>query len=111
MTNLLASIIISLSTNVSTVDNSVYEQIPVPCPDAKNFTLSFGSGVACAAIHGYTQGAKIKEPTEKTETVTVKEITHAEFLWNGEKKTVVLGERIVSSTQTKYALKSEWTKQ
>lgn len=110
MTNLLAAIIVSLSTNITTVDNAVYEQIPVPCPDAKNnFTL--GYGVTCAAIHGYTRGAKLGNATEKTDTITVTEITHAEFLWNGEKKTVRLSERIVSQTNQKYALKNEWIKQ
>lgn len=111
MTNLLAAIIVSLSTNITTVDNAVYEQIPVPCPDAKNFTLAFGATVSCAVHHGYTRGAKVQEATEKTDTITVTEITHAEFLWNGEKKTVRLSERIVSQTNQKYALKNEWIKQ
>lgn len=110
MTNLLAAIIVSLSTNVTTVDNAVYEQIPKPCPDSK-IVLGQLASFSCNVFHGYTRGAKLRDATEKTDTITVTEITHAEFLWNGEKKTVRLSERIVSQTNQKYSLKNEWIKQ
>lgn len=72
MTNLiaiLASVVTSLSTNVTTTDNSVYERVPIPCtcppkPPGQMFTLEYHS-------HGYHNGALITAATEKTETEIV----------------------------------------
>lgn len=104
ITNILASIVITLVTNVTTTDNAVYEQTPNPCPDRK----SFGPGVSCLVFHGYSNGAKIKDATEKTETTTIKEVSTIEFVWNGEKKSVPNGERVISTKSETFRKVEAW---
>lgn len=99
ITNLLASLVVTLVTNITTSDNAVYEQIQNPCPDKM---------VGCCVFHGYRNGPLIKPATEKTEIAVVKEITSAEFNWGAEKKTFPLSEKIISTTATVYRKIEDW---
>jgi len=95
MTNLIASIVLTLVTNVSTVDNAEYEKIQNPCPDRMP---------GCCVLHGFSNGAKIRDATHKTETTTVSEIRTAVV----EGKSVELSRRTISQSSKHFALKTEW---
>lgn len=104
MTNLLASIIVTLVTNVTTTDNAVYQQIPNPCPDA----VAFGLGVSCAVHHGFSNGAKLKEATERVENQKVFRVTSSKIKFNGSTRIHELSREYLMDINTTFKLHSEW---
>jgi hypothetical protein len=68
MTNLLFSIVTVLVTNVTEATNERYEQYPGPCPEGR---------IGCGVMHGWVQGPKIAEATERTVTTTYRRVTNA----------------------------------
>lgn len=117
ITNLIATVVITLVTNVSTTDNAVYEWNLIPTgPSASPLTGTVQnppSGITSThAIHyepRKERGRLITPATQKTETTTVKEITTLEFIWNGEKRVLPGGERIVSQIAVTYKREEKWT--
>lgn len=107
LTNLIASIVVTLVTNTVTTDNAVH------APD-----YSFGGNVytleAKPAIYyspNYTSTKVIAPATEKTDTTTVTEIRRLQFELEGKAYVIEIGQRVVSETQKTFKLKQEWKEQ
>lgn len=116
ITNFLASIITSLVTNVTTMDNAVYEWSFIPTgPPSPQAVGTIGNPPPAV----FTQHAIYYEPlkergrlvtpaTEKTEITTIKEVRHGEFDWFGEKKILPISEKFISATSVTYRKNEEW---
>jgi len=98
ITNLLASVIVTLVTNVATTDNAQYEQRYVACPD---------NWIGCSVLHT-ERGAVVKSATEKTETTTITEKTEFEVDVGKGKQRLAVSERVVCEQAKVYRLKQEW---
>lgn len=108
MTNiiaLLASVVTSLTTNITTTDNAVYEQLLNPC------TCPNRSGPSITAEyhhHGYHNGSLITPATEKTETEIVTERRVATFSFEGQSIEKELAAKEISRVARIYKLDQQW---
>lgn len=95
ITNLVASIVVSIVTNVS--ERWPTHAEAVPCPEGR---------IGCAVLHW---GPEIpdKDPTNKWVRTTIKRVTTCKFTWN-DKPREVLDEEILSSDEVRYEIKNSW---
>lgn len=107
MTNLIASIIVTLVTNTTSTDNAIYAQIPNPCTHMGSIIL--GRGITCALDHGFTQGDKIAEATEKIEVQKVYKVTSSMLTFNGTAHVHELERSLQMSIRCVLHRKSEWS--
>jgi hypothetical protein len=99
MTNLIAAVVISIITNVTTASNESGCKI---CSAA-------GPGFTPAVYHsgGFRACDPYRPATERTETTTVVEIKTLRFVWEGKAYTAK-EERVLSSKVRRWTLKNEW---
>lgn len=102
MTNLiqlLASVIVSWTTNVTETDNAAYDRVPHPGP------------IIWTNIHHHGRGALRKPATGKT--VTTETWIHKDlvFCYEGRSYTNRVSDKFDLRTVTRYVLKSEWVKE
>ena len=95
MTNLIASIVVTVVTN--TAERLPQIIVPVKCPDAKN-----GGGFGCLVNH--TETIPDPNPKEKMVVTTCRETTTLRFEWRGHRE--IVEERIL--WQTNQVLKLDW---
>lgn len=102
LTNIIASVLITLSTNVVETDNAAREKIdnPCTCPPATGEARFY----AIYHDHGYRDGNVITPATEKYSTATVIEKRTLEFEVDGKKLQQLLSERTVSSETRTFKL-------
>lgn len=112
MTNLLAAIVISLSTNVTVEDNRPTRFVPEPCPDAAKQTGPFYSN--CLVNHGRWE--KYGEATEKIEFETVTRSRVLQFSFLGKlydvpvkEQPVIISHRVrVSNRETQWKVTEDY---
>lgn len=111
MTNILATIVVCIVTNVTTTDNAVF----VPNVNMSSTTIDCASDsmlLADGLWHDEQQNSSVQghmsEPTERTETTEIVEVKRLSFKWegkdwNGEVK------KVLSSSSRKFKLKKQET--
>lgn len=105
ITNLLAILTFSLSTNVTVTDNTQYRYDPVPCPEGLTGCLVYHSEKNTNAV--------LKQATHRYEQTTVKELCEVmvalplSYNW----KIVHTDERVVTNYWTVFSRPNEWKKE
>lgn len=99
MTNLLASIIVTVVTNVT--EEFPKHLVPDPIP-----SLGPGFNSVPAVFRGHWENDA--NPTQKKVTTTCKEITTLQFEWNGHRE--IVSERVLWESECVMELKSDWVK-
>lgn len=99
ITNLLATIVVTLVTNAPVVtDNAEYEMRAAPCPEHR---------IGCLVNH-WERGPMTKPATEKTETITVDEVRKLTTQFEGVKIEKELSKKEVRRYAKTYKLNQEW---
>lgn len=99
ITNLVASIVVSLVTNTVTTDDAIYEQIPNPCPDKLT---------GCLVWHGYSNGQKIKDAENRIETSTIDEVTSLDISIDGKPHRIEQGRKYLFTDRKSFKLSRKW---
>lgn len=97
LTNLLVTIVTMTVTNIETTTNG-----KTGCPF---YSIP---GVVCS-VYGCDH-TPTKQPTEKVETTTIKEITTLSFEWESQTY-VAKKENVLSVKERRFKLKQEWEEQ
>lgn len=103
MTNILAKLILTLVTNTVTTDNARYEQIPISCPTPELF-----QGGICAVMHGFTNGRKLGDATEKIERSTVEKVEDLVFTYGGREFKTEVSRSYAFTIERKIVLQQSW---
>lgn len=98
MTNLLATIVICIATNVAVTDNG----IQVDWPNVYGGTITYGNGQPWPM--------QSTPATEKTETTEIVEVKTLRFEWEGEEYTAKR-ERVLSRKVRRLVKKENWVEE
>lgn len=104
MTNIIASVLVSVVTNVTEVMPT--KSIPAPCPEETRVEIVGGvvKGNFFGCLVDHTQ--EVPDPDAKTKTINTKciEKTVLRFDWNGPRE--IVSERVL--WESSQVLKLEW---